>query len=73
MDDHVVARELGRLTEAVESLQRMFEAGGDDHETLAKRVTRLENRHALVHGVVIAIGAVAGFLGLDRLSHLFQK
>ena len=71
MEDAVlVARELGRLTEAVEGLKESFEKHIDDDNKVERRVGKLENRHSWAHGALVTVGTAVGFLGLDRLSSI---
>jgi hypothetical protein len=74
MDPSTIARELGRLTEAVEGLKESLERRNENHDKLAYRVSKLENKHSWAHGALVTVGTVVGFLGLDRLSSvLFHR
>ena len=74
MEDAIlVARELGRLTQAVDELRSSVNARTTLYEKLETRVGKLENRHSWAHGALVAVGTAVGFLGLDRLSPFFSR
>lgn len=72
MDDAVlVARELGRLTEAVENMREDLKKQNERHDNLEKRMGRVENKHSTAHGVLWTLGGLIGLLGIDRIVRIF--
>lgn len=76
-DSILVARELGRLTEAVGSLKvsvdKMEKSFADETQAMGHRLTKLENRYSMASGVIWTIGGIVTVLGVDRLLTLALK
>lgn len=72
MESTEVARELGRLTEAVNGLKGSVEKHIKDTSDLEVRVGKLENKLAWAKGIVTALGGAVGLLGIERLSLIFR-
>lgn len=73
MEEHIVARELGKLTEAVEGLRRDVSEFKAERADLSQRVGYLENYKSWTKGWIGALGVLVATLGLDRLSHFFRS
>lgn len=72
MEDAIlVARELGRLTQAVDELRSSVNSRTQLYEKLELRVGKLENKHSWATGIMTTVVAAVGFLGLDRLAAVF--
>lgn len=73
MENHIVARELGHLTEAVQGLRRDIQEFKEQRANLSRRVGALENFKAWTKGAGGALGGAVAVLGVERLAQLFHR